>query len=435
MTATRTRSRDLVAKAERYLPGGVNSPVRAFRAVGGEPIIISSASGCRITDADGNAYIDYVGSWGPMVLGHAHPEVIEAVTKAARDGLSFGATCPQEIELAALITELVPSIEKVRLVSSGTEATMSAIRLARGYTGRMDIVKFEGCYHGHSDCLLAQAGSGAMTLALPDSAGVPPAVTQHTIVVPFNDLDALADIFSKKGADIAGVIVEPIAGNMGVIPPAPGYLEGLRTLTKQHGSILIFDEVMTGFRVALGGAQERYHVQPDLSCLGKIVGGGMPLAAYGGRADIMDCVAPTGTVYQAGTLSGNPIATAAGLATLQLIQSQSELYDKLEQTSRQLQVGLDAIAEELGLKTSSHRVASMLTLFFCPGPVQDYTSAKASDTGLYASFFRGMLQEGIYLAPSQFEAAFVGLAHGEEEIKETLSAAHKVLSSLSKNVR
>ena len=435
MTATRIRSRDLVGQAERYLPGGVNSPVRAFRAVGGEPVVITSASGCRITDVDGNSYIDYVGSWGPMLLGHAHEAVIEAVQKVVRDGLSFGATCPHEVDLAALIVEMVPSVEKVRLVNSGTEATMSAVRLARGFTGRHDIIKFEGCYHGHSDCLLAKAGSGAMTLALPDSAGVPPLVTQNTVILPFNNLEALERIFAEKGSDIAGIIVEPVAGNMGVVPPLPGYLEKMRELCTKHGSVLIFDEVMTGFRVARGCAQARFGVTPDLTCLGKIVGGGMPLAAYGGRAEIMNHVAPLGPVYQAGTLSGNPIATAAGRATLQLIKEQPDLYDRLEKQSAKLQDGLKRLAEAAGVVTCSERVGSMMTMFFQAGPVVDYDSAKRSDTERYGEFFRGMLHQGIYLAPSQFEAAFVGSAHGDEEIEETLAAAQKVLSKIDSEVK
>lgn len=430
MTATRTRSRDLVGQAERYLPGGVNSPVRAFRAVGTEPVVIASASGCRLTDVDGNSYIDYVGSWGPMLLGHAHEAVIEAVQKVVRDGLSFGATCPHEIELAALIVELVPSVEKVRLVNSGTEATMSAIRLARGFTGRHDIVKFEGCYHGHSDCLLAKAGSGAMTLALPDSAGVPPAVTQNTIILPFNDLEALDSLFQQKGSEIAAVIVEPVAGNMGVVAPQPGYLERMRELCTRHGAVLIFDEVMTGFRVARGGAQELMGITPDLTCLGKIVGGGMPLAAYGGRSEIMECVAPLGPVYQAGTLAGNPVATAAGRATLELIKRQPDLYERLEVQSAKLQDGLRRITQETGIPTCSARIGSMMTMFFQPGPVFDYQTAKNSNTERYGEFFRGMLQQGIYLAPSQFEAAFVGTAHGDEEIEQTLTAAQKVLSRI-----
>lgn len=435
MTITRTRSRDLVAKAEKYLPGGVNSPVRAFRAVGGEPVVIRSASGCRIHDVDGNSYIDYVGSWGPMLLGHAHQQVIDAVTKVVQDGLSFGATCAHEVDLAQLIVEMVPSVEKVRLVNSGTEATMSAVRLARGFTGRHDIVKFEGCYHGHSDCLLAKAGSGAMTLALPDSAGVPPAVTQNTIIVPFNDFTALEQLFEERGSDIAGVIVEPVAGNMGVIPPLLGYLEKLRELTTKYQSVLIFDEVMTGFRVAQGGVQELYGVMPDLTCLGKIVGGGMPLAAYGGREEIMNHIAPLGPVYQAGTLAGNPIASAAGRMTLELIKAQPELYKNLETQSAKLQSGLAEIAAKHGVTTCSERVGSMMTMFFQAGPVLDYMTAKNSNTDHYGEYFRGMLQEGIYLAPSQFEAAFVGSVHGDEEIEETLAAADRVLSRFHENKR
>jgi glutamate-1-semialdehyde 2,1-aminomutase len=366
-----------------------------------------------------------------MLLGHAHEAVIEAVLRVVRDGLSFGATCPHEVDLAGLIIEMVPSVEKVRLVNSGTEATMSAVRLARGFTGRHDIIKFEGCYHGHSDCLLAKAGSGAMTLALPDSAGVPPAITQHTIILPFNDIPALEAVFAKKGAEIAAVIVEPVAGNMGVVPPLPGYLEKMRELTSDHGSLLIFDEVMTGFRVARGGAQEKYGITPDLTCLGKIVGGGMPLAAYGGRVDVMNQVAPMGPVYQAGTLSGNPIATAAGRATLELIKAQSDLYERLERQAAKLQSGLDSLTKRLGIATCSQRFGSMMTMFFQDGPVVDYVTAKNSNTETYGKFFRGMLEEGIYLAPSQFEAAFVGSAHGDGEIEETLAAAERVLSGLS----
>ena len=435
MSLTRSRSKDLLVQAEKIMPGGVNSPVRAFRAVGGEPVVIESASGCRIRDVDGNEYIDYIGSWGPMLLGHAHEYVIEAVEKAVRAGLSFGATNPCEVELAELIVEMVPSIEKVRLVNSGTESTMSAVRLARGFTGRHDIIKFEGCYHGHSDCLLAKAGSGAMTLALPDSAGVPPAVTQHTIILPYNDLEAVATVFAEKGDEIAGVILEPVAGNMGVINPGVEYLQGVKDLCQKHGAVLIFDEVMTGFRVAIGGVQERLGVQPDLTCLGKIVGGGMPLAAYGGRSDIMDFIAPTGPVYQAGTLSGNPIATAAGRATLQLLKQDPEVYARIETTSRRLEDGLKELAQKHGVLTCSNRVGSMMTMFFQEGPVVDYTTAKASDTTLYGDFFRGMLAEGIYLAPSQFEAAFVGSAHGDLEIERTLAAADKALSKLKESTR
>jgi glutamate-1-semialdehyde 2,1-aminomutase len=398
-------------------------------------VVISSATGCRIHDVDGNSYIDYIGSWGPMLLGHAHEAVIDAVQRVVRDGLSFGATCPQEVDLAGLIIEMVPSVERVRLVNSGTEATMSAVRVARGFTGRHDIIKFEGCYHGHSDCLLAKAGSGAMTLALPDSAGVPPAVTQHTIILPYNDAAALEAVFAEKGDQIAAVIVEPVAGNMGVVVPLPGYLETMRELTTRHGSVLIFDEVMSGFRVARGGAQERFGIKPDMTCLGKIVGGGMPLAAYGGRTEIMNCVAPMGPVYQAGTLAGNPIATAAGRATLELIKGQPDLYERLERQAAKLQSGLDGLTQKLGIATCSARVGSMMTMFFQAGPVIDYTTAKHSNTDMYGEFFRGMLREGIYLAPSQFEAAFLGSAHGDGEIEETLAAAERVLSRLNHDTR
>ncbi len=432
MTLTRSRSRDLLAQAENLMPGGVNSPVRAFRAVGGEPVVIESASGCRIKDVDGNEYIDYIGSWGPMLLGHAHEEVIQAVEKAVRAGLSFGATNPCEVELAELIIEMVPSVERVRLVNSGTEATMSAVRLARGYTGRHDIIKFEGCYHGHSDCLLAKAGSGAMTLALPDSAGVPPAVTQNTIILPYNDLAAVEKAFAEKPDQIAGIIIEPVAGNMGVIVPSTEYLQGLRDLCTKHGAVLIFDEVMTGFRVAAGGVQARVGIMPDLTCLGKIVGGGMPLACYGGKKEIMECVAPTGPVYQAGTLSGNPIATAAGRATLEIIKRTPQLYDQIEKRSEQLHLGLEKLADRHGVVACSNRMGSMMTLFFQEGPVVDYDTAKASNTDMYGEFFRGMLTEGIYLAPSQFEAAFIGSAHGEQEIEQTLAAADKAFAKLTR---
>ena len=435
MTLTRSRSRDLLAQAEKLMPGGVNSPVRAFRAVGGEPVVIESASGCRIRDVDGNEYIDYIGSWGPMLLGHAHKQVIEAVKEAVGAGLSFGATNPCEVELAELIIDMVKPIERVRLVNSGTEATMSAVRLARGYTGRHDIIKFEGCYHGHSDCLLAKAGSGAMTLALPDSAGVPPAVTQNTIILPYNNLQAVEEVFSQKGDEIAGIIVEPVAGNMGVIVPSVGYLKGLRELCDKYGSVLIFDEVMTGFRVAAGGVQERLGVEAHITCLGKVVGGGMPLAAYGGKREIMECIAPTGPVYQAGTLSGNPIATAAGRATLELLKSDPQVYQRIEERSASLETGLGELARKHGLKICSNRMGSMMTLFFQEGPVTDYASAKASNTEYYAEFFRGMLAEGIYLAPSQFEAAFVGSMHGDEEIEKTLAAADIALAGLKENTR
>ncbi len=431
MPLTHSRSNEMVERASRVLPGGVNSPVRAFKAVGGKPLVFSSASGCWMTDVDGNRYLDCVGSWGPMILGHAHPTVISEVAATVTNGLSFGATCPHEVELAELITELMDSIDLVRLVNSGTEATMSAIRLARGHTGRPDIIKFEGCYHGHSDCLLAKAGSGAMTLALPDSAGVPPAVTQNTVILPFNDLEPVRQVFQEKGAEIAAIIVEPIAGNMGVIPPAPGFLEGLRAITEEHDSLLIFDEVMTCFRVARGGAQQRYGVQPDLTCLGKIVGGGMPLAAYGGRRQVMESIAPLGPVYQAGTLSGNPVATTAGKATLTYLKEHPEVYTQLEERSAQLEEGLNRAIQRRKVSALTQRVGAMMTLFFTDQPVTDYASAKRSDTERYARFFQKMLMEGIYLAPSQFEAAFLGIAHGEVEIEEIIKAADKVLTDFA----
>jgi glutamate-1-semialdehyde 2,1-aminomutase len=435
MTLTRSRSTDYLARAENLMPGGVNSPVRAFKAVGGEPVVIQGASGCRITDVDGNDYIDYIGSWGPMLLGHAHEYVIDAVHRAVRSGLSFGATNPSEVELAELIVEMVPSVERVRLVNSGTEATMSAVRLARGYTGRHDIIKFEGCYHGHSDCLLARAGSGAMTLALPDSAGVPPAVTKNTIVLPYNDLSAVEEAFAEHPDSIAGIILEPVAGNMGVIVPEVSYLQSLKEICEKHDAVLIFDEVMTGFRVAAGGVQELLGVTPHLTCLGKVVGGGMPLAAYGGRRDIMECIAPSGPVYQAGTLSGNPIATAAGRATLELLLRDPDVYQRIEVQAQKLHEGLDKIAKRHNIPTCSNRLGSMMTLFFQNGPVTDYTSAKASDTEMYGRFFQGMLGHGIYLAPSQFEAAFLGSAHGDEEIEQTLAAADLVMARWNESTR
>lgn len=430
MPGTYTRSRELVSAAREVLPGGVNSPVRAFKAVGGEPVVFQSAQRCYMTDVDGNRYLDYVGSWGPMLLGHAHPKVIESVIEVAQAGLSFGATCPHEIDLGRLIKEFYPSIDSVRLVNSGTEATMSAVRLARGFTGRDDIIKFEGCYHGHSDCLLAKAGSGAMTLALPDSAGVPEAVTQNTIILPFNDLEAVKKVFQEKGASIAGIIVEPVAGNMGVVPPRPGYLEGLREITQEFESVLIFDEVMTGFRLSASGAQGIYGIQPDLTCLGKVVGGGMPLAAYGGKQEIMNCVAPLGAVYQAGTLSGNPVATAAGRATLQVIKAEKDLYQRLEERSAELEQGLREVAQRHGVQVCLQRVGSMMTMFFQSGPVHDYQDAKRSDVDQYGAYFQKMLGEGIYLAPSQFEAAFLGATHGVDEVARTIRVADKVLGSM-----
>jgi glutamate-1-semialdehyde 2,1-aminomutase len=426
MKLNTARSDELFKQAERLIPGGVNSPVRAFRAVGRGPLFIREAAGARITDVDGNSYIDYVGSWGPMILGHAHPEVIEAIREAASRGTSYGAPTEQEIELACEIVSAFPSIERVRLTSSGTEATMSAIRLARGFTGRDRIVKFEGCYHGHSDSLLVKAGSGLATFGTPDSAGVPADLARHTIVVPYNDEDALIKTFGSQGDEIACVIIEPIAGNMGCVPPRPGYLSAVRDISSRHGALLIFDEVITGFRVAYGGASELYGVKPDITCLGKIIGGGLPVGAFGGRAEVMDQIAPLGPVYQAGTLSGNPLAVTAGLTILKLLKATNP-YDKLERLGAKLEQGLRDAAAEAGITATVNRVGSMLTAFFTEGPVRDWASAKKSDAGQYARFFRAMLQAGTYLPPSQFECAFVSLAHNDELIESTIEAARSAL--------
>ncbi|HSE98055.1 MAG TPA: glutamate-1-semialdehyde 2,1-aminomutase [Blastocatellia bacterium] len=423
------KSEALFERAQKVIPGGVNSPVRAFRAVGRSPLFIAEAAGSDIADADGNTYTDYVGSWGPMILGHAHPGVVAAIHKAAARGTSYGAPTELEIELAEEIIAAYPSIEKVRMTSSGTEATMSAIRLARGFTGRDRIIKFEGCYHGHSDSLLVKAGSGLATFATPDSAGVPADFARHTIVLPYNDEQAIRKTMEEQGSEIACVIVEPIAGNMGCVPPREGYLEALRDATAQAGSLLIFDEVITGFRVAYGGAQALHGVKPDLTCLGKIIGGGLPAGAFGGRADVMDRVSPLGGVYQAGTLSGNPLAISAGLAMLRLLKDKDP-YDELERLSAKLERGFRDAAGEAGISTTINRVGSMMTAFFTEGPVTDWESAKQSDTELYARFFRAMLEEGIYLAPSQFECAFVSTTHIDEVIDGTIKAAHSAMRSL-----
>ena len=419
-----SRSADLFTRAQAAIPGGVNSPVRAFRAVGGDPLFIARAAGARLWDVDGHEYIDYVGSWGPMVLGHAHPEVLEAIREAAAGGTSFGAPTELEVRFAETVKRLVPSIELLRAVSSGTEATMSAVRVARGATGRDRIVKIDGGYHGHADFLLAEAGSGAATLGIPGSAGVPAAAARDTIVVPWNDIEAVDAALASR--DVAALIVEPVPGNMGVVPPAPGYLQALREMTRAAGTVLIFDEVMCGFRVALGGAQALYGVTPDMTCLGKIVGGGLPAAAFGGRADLMGKLAPLGPVYQAGTLSGNPLALAAGLKTLELIQRPG-VYERLEQLSARLDEGVAAAAREAGVPLVSNRVGSMLTAFFTASPVTDYRSAKTSDTARFGRYFRAMLSRGVYLAPSQFEAAFVSLAHTDEDIDRTVEAARASL--------
>ena len=420
----------LFTNAQRFIAGGVNSPVRAFAGVGGEPIFFKSASGAWLESEAGDKYIDYIGSWGPMILGHCHPAVIAAVTETAQSGLSFGAPCVLETELAEKICTLVPSIERVRMVSSGTEATMSAIRLARGHTGRDKIVKFEGCYHGHSDSLLIKAGSGALTLGVPSSPGVPAGLAEHTITLPFNDVDAIHTVFAELGAQIACVIVEPIAGNMNMVPPVPGFLEALRDECTNADAVLIFDEVMTGFRVAKGGAQSVFGIKPDLTTLGKIVGGGMPAAAFGGRADIMSSIAPDGPVYQAGTLSGNPVAMAAGLTTLQLIDAPG-FYASLSKQTQRLTDGLAAGAADAGIPVSVEQEGGMFGMIFtADGPVRSYAQVAAANIELFKLFFHGMLAEGVYLAPSAFEAGFVSAAHGDAEIDATLEAARKVFRTL-----
>ncbi len=420
----------LYADAREVIAGGVNSPVRAFAGVGGEPVFFKSASGAWVESEDGRRFIDYVGSWGPMILGHAHPVVLEAVVETARRGLSFGAPCVLETRIATKITELMPSIERLRMVSSGTEATMSAIRLARGHTGRDKIVKFEGCYHGHSDSLLIKAGSGALTLGVPSSPGVPAELAAHTITLPFNDADAVGRAFEELGADIACVIVEPIAGNMNMVPPVPGFLETLRDACSSSGAVLIFDEVMTGFRVAKGGAQALFGIEPDLTTLGKVVGGGMPAAAFGGRADIMADIAPDGPVYQAGTLSGNPVAMAAGLATLELIDAPG-FYEQLGERTKQLTDGLAAAAAEAGIALCVEQLGGMFGFVFTDsGPVRSFAQVAAADIERFKAFFHGMLEQGVYLAPSAFEAGFVSAAHGDSEIEQTLGAARKVFGTL-----
>jgi len=404
------RSKELYQRAQLLIPAGVNSPVRAFRAVGGDPLFIERAQGAHIWDADGNRYIDYVCSWGPMILGHRHPEVVEAIEKALARGTSFGAPTDLEVELAELISERMPSVEMVRMVNSGTEATMSAIRLARGVTGRDRVIKFDGCYHGHADGLLVKAGSGAMTFGIPDSGGVPKAYAELTVTLPYNDIESFRQAMDQWGGEVACVIVEPVAGNAGVIPPRPGFLQALREETRRAGALLIFDEVITGFRIAPGGAQQLYNVMPDITCLGKIVGGGLPVGAYGGPRSIMENVAPLGPVYQAGTLSGNPLAMAAGIATLRVL-GRHGVYEELENKARKLEEAFREGAQEAGVPIWQNRVGSMLSAFFTEKEVWDYASAKTSDTARYARFFREMLSRGVYLAPSQFEAAFVSLLH------------------------
>ncbi len=422
-------SEQLYREAEEIIPGGVNSPVRSCRAVGTHPLFITRGKGSRIFDVEGNSYIDYVGSWGPLILGHAHPEVVAAVKAAAEQGTSFGIPTTLEVELAQMITQMVPSMEMVRMVNSGTEATMSAIRLARGYTGRYKIIKFDGCYHGHADTLLVKAGSGVATLGIPGSAGVPPDFVRYTLSLRFNDLDQVANVMHEQGDEVAAIIIEPVAGNMGTVPPKPGFLEGLRHWCDETGALLIFDEVMTGFRVALGGAQALYNVRPDLTCLGKVIGGGLPVGAYGGLKDIMSKVAPVGEVYQAGTLSGNPLAMTAGLTTLKLL-SQPGVYYQLEERSGLLFEEMSRLATKYKIPSSMNRVGSMGSIFFTDQKVVDFDTAKTSDTQKFANFFCAMLERGVYVAPSQFEAAFVSMAHDQEDIDKTIAAANEVLKEI-----
>jgi glutamate-1-semialdehyde 2,1-aminomutase len=451
---SRARSEALFAEALQYIPGGVNSPVRAFRAVGGQPFFVNRAKGARVWDVDGNELIDYVGTWGPAILGHAHPKIVQAVQKAAELGTSFGIPNPLEVKMAKLIRELVPNVEKVRMCNSGTEACMSAIRLVRGFTKRDKIIKFDGCYHGHADSLLVKAGSGALTFGHPDSAGVPASFTQHTIVVPFNDVDAVKAAFAANSGQVAGIILEPVPGNAGLYVPKPGFLEFLREITAADGSLLIFDEVMTGFRLAPGGAQQRFGIKPDLSCFGKIIGGGLPVGAFGGRADIMDCLAPLGPVYQAGTLSGNPVAMAAGIAALHELCSsrrkeahsekpgidqslltsaatrKPDAYVLLEQLGSQLEAGMKDAAKSAGVPVTFNRCGSMFCGYFTGQPVHNLADAMKSDRERFKKFFHGMLNEGIYLAPSQFEAGFISTAHSAADIERTTTAAKMVLKHL-----
>ena len=416
------RSVELFAAARRVIPGGVDSPVRAFRAVGGQPLFIERGEGPYLFDVDGNQYIDYVLSWGPLILGHAHPRVVEALKRVVERGTSYGAPTALETELAEMVIEAMPAIEMVRFVNSGTEATMSALRLARAYTGRDKIIKFEGCYHGHADALLVRAGSGVATLGLPDSPGVPAGAAQDTITVPYNDLEGVEVAFAAHTDQIAAVIVEPVAGNMGVVPPQPGFLEGLRRLTQENGALLIFDEVMTGFRVAYGGAQSLYNIQPDLTTLGKVIGGGLPVGAYAGRREIMEMVAPAGPMYQAGTLSGNPLAMTAGIETLKVLQEPG-VFEEIERRTAMLAEGIGQAAREAGVPVFQTRVGTMFCTFFTSDPVTDYASAKEADTARFGRFFQAMLEQGVYLAPSQFEAGFMSLVHSDEDIERTVEAA------------
>ena len=423
-------SKQLFSQAQSLIPGGVNSPVRAFKAVGTDPLFIDRASGCRVVDVDGNNYIDYVCSWGPLILGHSHPQVVEAIVQAASKGTSYGAPCLPELELAAMICEAFPSIDKVRLVNSGTEATMSAIRLARAFTGRDRIVKFEGCYHGHADAFLIKAGSGLLTSGVPTSPGIPPELAAYTLVAAYNDLSSVEALFEEQGGDIAAIIVEPVAGNMGLVLPESGFLEGLREITTRYGSLLIFDEVISGFRVTYGGYQNLAGIKPDLTTLGKIIGGGLPVGAYGGRREIMDMVAPQGPVYQAGTLSGNPLAMAAGVTTLKILQS-SNVYTELERRCARLTDGLGQGFAQFGENVAINRLGSMFSVFFTSRQVNTHEAVMSCDTGRYAAYFRAMLQRGVYYPPAQFEVSFVSMAHRDEDIEETITAARRALELLS----
>jgi glutamate-1-semialdehyde 2,1-aminomutase len=425
-----SRSRSLFEKAKQVIPGGVNSPVRAFRAVGGSPLFMKRAKGAFLFDEDGNEFIDLINSWGPMILGHAHPVVEEAVRNALHDSASFGAPTAREVEMAELICSIIPSVERVRMVNSGTEATMSAIRVARGYTGRDKIIKMEGCYHGHGDSFLIAAGSGALTFGTPDSPGVTKGTARDTLIAPFNDLVAVENLIRENRDEVASIILEPVVGNMGCVPPAPGYLEGLRSICDQHGIVLIFDEVMTGFRLAAGGAQEKFGVKPDLTTLGKIIGGGLPVGAYGGRKEIMECVSPAGPVYQAGTLSGNPLAMAAGLAMLRYIAQNPSIYDQLEKVSGALSVGMEAEIKQVGLNFTINRVGSMLTLFFTDAQVVDFSTAKSADASLFAKYFQHMLGQGVYLPPSQFEAMFISTSIDQDIVERILASHRKALRAL-----
>ncbi len=425
----RDKSRSLFEAAEKRIPGGVNSPVRAFKAVGGKPLFMKKASGSRVFDVDGNCFIDYLLSWGPMIVGHAHPKVVDAIQKTAALGTSFGAPSPLEVELAEQVQSFFPLMELIRFVNSGTEATMSAIRLARGFTKRSKIIKFEGCYHGHADSLLVKAGSGATTLGIPDSPGVPPALARDTITVPFNNLNAVQKILETEGNEVACIIIEPVPGNMGTVIPGDGFLPGLRELTKPFGVLLIFDEVMSGFRTAPGGAQERYGIRPDLTCLGKVIGGGLPVGAFGGKKEIMDAIAPTGPVYQAGTLSGNPLAMAAGIETLRLLKA-PEVYEKLEARSAALEDGIRLAAKQAKVKIQVNRIGSQMTLFFNDGAVTDYQSALKSDRKRFGTFFQALLENGVYFPPSQFEALFLSTAHAPADIEKTTEALYLALKKI-----